>query len=84
MKSYHEFIDNISYSFGRFDRLIKEEDECIIDGVKISHSDLMKIKNFYENTNKFNRNKIEEMINNNIRNVNKVLAIILEYYRNKN
>lgn len=89
MKTFDEFkrvadiIKTPNYDSTRFDRLI--ESESGIDGLIISPSKISSISRFYERTNSYNRSKITELINTNIRNVDKVhkLAIDYEKYKQK-
>ncbi len=86
MKTYSDFISTVineSYSYGMFDYLLEQESDCVIDGVTISGSSITLIRRFYENTNTYNRTKISDMINNNIRNIDRVVNLIREYKRVK-
>ena len=81
-KSFTEFIvllENPLYSYGRFDYLMEQTGECIIEGVSISQNTIFKIQKFYNNTNDYNKSKILNLINNNIENVYKVENIINDY-----
>lgn len=85
-KTFSEFIvilENSSYSYGRFDYLLEQKDDCIIEGVSISHSMIFKIQKFYNNTNEYNKSKILNLINTNIENVYKVENIITDYENSK-
>ena len=82
MKTYSDFISTVineSYSYGRFDYLLEQESDCVIDGVTISNSSITLIRRFYENTNTYNRTKISDMINNSISNINRVVNLIKDY-----
>lgn len=86
MKTYSQFIsalNNSLYSYGRFEHLLEQDGDCEIDGVVISYSSISTIRRFYNNTNDYNRVKISEMINNNIRNIDRVIALIREYEKYK-
>lgn len=63
----------------RFDRLLESEGNCDFDGTFISSSKTSSIKRFYENTNPFNRSKIVGLINNSIKNFDKVHKIVIDY-----
>lgn len=90
MKTYNEFISIIekeedpNYDIGRFVRLIDQTEDCTIDEVDISYSKVSSIRRFYEDTNHYNRVKIVDLINTNIRNINKVHKIVIDYEKNKN
>jgi len=82
---YNEFINktkkilNDSYDSSRFERLLNSEFEYQEGDIIISGSKLSSIKRFYNNTNDYNKRKISEIINNNIRNVETIYEFIIEY-----
>lgn len=86
MKSFREFItesNTKNFSIRRFDELIEKTSTCVIDGYEVHASVLSSIKRFYENTNPYNRAKVVGMINNSIRNVEKVHKLVLDYEKIK-
>ena len=82
MKSFNELNNMIcssDYDLGRFDYMMEQIDDCEISGIDISRSFILSIKRFLENTDPYNQLKIEELINNNIRNIKRVKRIIIDY-----
>ena len=74
-----EKLDDPDYDSSRFDRLLEFKDDSVFDGINIERSMVSSIKRFYENTNEYNRSKISNLININIRNFEKVHRIVLDY-----
>ena len=89
MKSYNEFIITINNSIhpdfdvSRFDYMIEQIGDCVIDNVSISSSKISSIRRFYEDTNSYNRSKIMNLINTNIRNIDKVHKLVIDYEKLK-
>ncbi len=82
MKSFCELnsmINNSSYDMGRFDYIMGRKNGCEIDDVIIKQSFIISLKRFLNESNSYNTVKIENLINNNIRNINRVKKIILDY-----
>jgi hypothetical protein len=86
---YNEFItmmENItspSYSSTRFDIIIETDGDYEEGDIVVSHSKISSIRNFYNETNDHNRSKMREMINNNVKNIDRVYNMVLEYYKTK-
>lgn len=89
MKTYNEFMlilesfDDPNFDCARFDYLIEQTDDCIIDGVEVSLLKISSIRRFYEKINPYNRAKVVGLINNNITNIDKVHKIVIDYEKSQ-
>jgi len=74
-----EVLENPEFDLSRTERLMESDNLFEEKGISISGSKLSSIKRFYKNTNVYNQAKISNLINNNIRNIDKVYNLVLEY-----
>jgi putative lipoic acid-binding regulatory protein len=78
-----EVIDNPEYNSSRMENIINHKGEYCENNIIISVSHMASIKRFYESTNEFNRVKIAGLINNSMKNIDKVYQLIVEYEKIK-
>jgi hypothetical protein len=74
-----EVLNSPDFDSSRMERLLESDDIFECDGVSVRGSKLSSIKRFYKHTNEYNKSKISDLINNNIRNIDKVYNLVLEY-----
>lgn len=74
-----EVLDNPYFDPDRFNVMISSNNGCVIDNISIHRSAINSIRRFYMSTNDYNRSKIAELINNNIRNIKRVHKIVIDY-----